>query len=268
MAELDRLDRLHGLGAMPARYTSRPRRRRPVGPLLPSLLITALLLAGVIAWSPNDSMASVRRLVGLGDHRLGTPPHVPLGRGSYAFTMTQPASGEPVGYSPCRVIKVEVNPDGAPADYNELVDTAIRHTHDATGLAFERVGLTEDRDVRASGLPLARHAPVLVMWAGEGEVPELGGRVVGIGGSAPAESDTGRLRYVTGRVVLDTDAFAEFSPSEQPLAQAIIDHEFGHLVGLAHVDDPGELMYSDNIGRTTYGPGDREGLARLGGIAC
>ena len=253
---------------MPGRYTSRPRSRRTIGPLLPSLLITALVLAGAIVWSPNDSMGAMRRLVGLGDHRLGTPPHVPFGRGSFAFTKTQPGGGEPVGYSPCRVIKVEVNPAGAPADYDELVDTAIRHTHDATGLAFERVGLTEDRDVRTSGLPLARHAPVLVMWADENEVPDLAGRIAGIGGSAAVESDTGRWRYVTGRVVLDKDAFAGFRPSEQSLAQAIVDHEFGHLVGLAHVDDPGELMYSDNIGRTTYGPGDREGLARLGGIAC
>jgi len=27
-------------------------------------------------------------------------------------------------------------------------------------------------------------------------------------------------------------------------------------------------MYDDNLGRTTYGPGDREGLARLGSISC
>ena len=50
--------------------------------------------------------------------------------------------------------------------------------------------------------------------------------------------------------------------------QAIVDHEFGHVVGLDHVHDPRELMNEDNVGLTTYGPGDREGLARLGAIDC
>ena len=55
---------------------------------------------------------------------------------------------------------------------------------------------------------------------------------------------------------------------ERANLQAIVDHEFGHLVGLDHVDDPGELMAEVNIGRTSYGPGDLEGLARLGAIPC
>jgi hypothetical protein len=106
------------------------------------------------------------------------------------------------------------------------------------------------------------------MWATAGEVPDLRGKVAGIGGSAPAEDTTGRMRYVTGRVVLDADTFDRFTPRERPLAQAIVDHEFGHLVGLGHVDDPGELMFRHNVGRTTYGPGDRRGLADLGSIPC
>ena len=218
--------------------------------------------------SPDDSMRSVRRLVGFGDHRLGTPPHVPVGRGSFKFLKTQPVGHEPVGYDPCRTIEVRVNPAGAPPHYDDLVDTAIQHTSDATGLKLERVGLTDARDTTTSTVGIARRSPVLVMWADDHEVPALAGDVAGIGGSAAVETDTGRWRYVTGRVVLDRDVFATFTPAERRFAQAIIDHEFGHLVGLAHVHDPGELMYDDNIGRTTYGPGDREGLARLGGIPC
>jgi hypothetical protein len=29
-----------------------------------------------------------------------------------------------------------------------------------------------------------------------------------------------------------------------------------------------ELMFSDNSGQVDLGPGDREGLARLGGLPC
>ena len=50
--------------------------------------------------------------------------------------------------------------------------------------------------------------------------------------------------------------------------RAIVLHELGHIVGLAHVDDPHELMYGDNIGMTDFGPGDLTGLARLGQGAC
>lgn len=266
MAELDRLDREHGLGTMPMSTNRRPRReRKSHGPVLPGLLITALLLGGALVWSPADDMEALRRLVGIGDERLGVLPETEFGQGSFSFLQVQRGSDEPVGYDPCRVIEVVVNPAGAPDNYDELVDTGLARTGAATGLVFERVGLTDDRDVVVG--PFARRRPVLIAWALPDEVPELAGDVAGIGGSV-ATGPPGRLRYVTGRVVLDQELFADFGPRETPFAQAIVDHELAHVVGLGHVDDPGELMYDDNLGRTTYGPGDREGLARLGSISC
>lgn len=270
MRELDRLDRVHGLGASPlsppAGRRQRPRRTRSSGPIVPSLLVAIMVVVGVVALSPDESFRAVRRLAGFGDDRLGAAPQVPRGLGTYRFLTTQ--HGEPVGYDPCRPVEVLVNPEHAPPGYDRLVDTALAHTAAATGLRFDRVGFTEDRDVSVSGFGGGRPRPVLVMWADAGEVGELAGEVAGIGGSAAVEDATGRLRYVTGRVVLDATTFAGFTAAEQPLAQAIVDHELGHLVGLAHVDDPNELMNADNVGRTTYGPGDREGLSRLGSIRC
>lgn len=267
MAELDRLDREFGLGAMP---TSGPARRsnkarRSSGPVLPGLLITALIVGTIVAMSPADNMRQLRRLVGFDDDRLAAVPDVPRGEGSFSFLQTQRGSDDPVGYDPCRPIEVLVNPEGAPDNYDELVDTGLERTSAATGLAFERVGLTEKRDVMTG--PFPRREPVLIVWATEDEVPDLAGDVAGIGGSV-AVGQPGNLRYVTGRVVLDRDVFASFEPEEQPFAQAIVDHELAHLVGLGHVDDPRELMYADNVGVTTYGPGDREGLARIGSVDC
>ena len=40
------------------------------------------------------------------------------------------------------------------------------------------------------------------------------------------------------------------------------------MVGLDHVDSDDELMYEDNIGQTDLGPGDLEGLAKLGAVDC
>jgi hypothetical protein len=68
--------------------------------------------------------------------------------------------------------------------------------------------------------------------------------------------------------MLDRDLFASFDAAEAVTAQAIVDHELAHVVGLGHVEDPGELMYEHALERTTYGPGDREGLARLGSVDC
>jgi hypothetical protein len=267
MEELDRLDREFGLGALPSPRAAPSRRRRTTGPVLPSLLVTALLVGGIIALSPSENLRALRRLAGFDDQRAGFVPELVDGSGSYEFTRTQPGTDEPVAYDPCRAIEVVVNPQGAPANYDHLVDTALAHTSGATGLRFERVGLTDRRDLNRTSLDV-RRSPVLVAWATADEVPKLAGDVAGLGGSVAVDPGTGRLRYVTGMVTLDTDTFEKFGEAETPLAQAIIDHEFGHLVGLAHVDDPHELMYDDNVGVTAYGPGDREGLARLGRVDC
>ncbi len=230
-----------------------------------TLAITAAVIAGVVTFAPTDEMRTVRGLVGLGADRIDAAPTVPDGSGSYAFMQTQPYSDDPVGYDPCRVIEVEVNSSGAPEGYDELVDTGIAHTAKATGLRFERIGTT---DRRPATLASSRRQPVLIAWATPDEVPDLEGDVAGVGGSTAVDVGFRGRRYVTGQIVLDAETFEEFGDREQPAAQAIVDHEFGHLVGLDHVDDPGELMNPENVGRTTYGPGDLEGLARIGGIPC
>ncbi len=267
MAELDRLDRELGLGAMPGA----PRKRRShsgKGNTVVALLASALVMAAVVAFLPGEAAGAVRRLVGLGDDRLGAAPIVPDGDGSYAFSQTQRGSDEPVGYSPCRPIRVVVNPEGAPGNYDELVDTAIEHTSEATGLRFERVGLTDDRTFEHRYSENGEEVPVIVAWATEDEVEQLEGNVAGIGGSAAVSSGTGPTRYVTGIVVLDRATFDTFGPLDHGAAQGIVDHEFGHLVGLGHVDDPGEIMNEQGVRVSTYGPGDLEGLARIGSIGC
>ena len=268
MRELDRLDRQYGLGAPLGRAPRVPSKRRTRGATLPGLLVAAMVVVGVVAVSPADNMRTVRRLAGFGDMRLGEAPSATYGAGSYEFVATQPASDEPVSYDPCRTIEVAVNPEGAPANYEDLVDTAIRRTSAATGLRLERVGATDDRDFTRELTRIGARPPVLVAWATPTEVPQLAGRVAGIGGSVAVKTSSGRLRYVTGSVVLDSELYQGFGTEDGAAAQAIVDHEFGHLVGLAHVDDPQELMNEDNLGVTSYGPGDLEGLARLGSVDC
>ncbi|WP_426244154.1 hypothetical protein [Nocardioides sp. LHG3406-4] len=256
LRELDELDRRFGLGALPP--ATAPRRARHPVRTFWVVVLTAALLAIVVAIHPSDTMAQVRALAGFGG---------PDGSGSHAFFRTQPPGREPVGYDPCQVIEVRVNPDGAPRNWETLVRTSIEHVSDASGLHLSYEGTTDSRDFRGRG---GERAPVLVGWATEDEIPDLAGAVAGLGGSTAVESRPGHLEYVTGTVVLDWAAFDGLEPGRgTAIAQAVVDHEFGHLVGLDHVEDPDELMNAETTGRQlTWGPGDLEGLARLGAIDC
>ena len=269
LAELDRLDALHGLGADPrlAPPPARPRHRRDA---LQAGLATTVLMGGLVLFDPSPVGSTTRGLLGLSPEPPYSVALLDPGDGSYAFLHQQPGSKDPVTYDPCQVIEVEINPAGAPDDYREYVDTAIERVGEASGLRFKVVGKTDDRPDRSpQRISGSGWEPVLVSWADEEEVPGLAGDVVGLGGSVVVET-LGRARYVTGSVTLDAEPFRRVAAQlgGGPQAQAIVDHEFGHLVGLDHVTDPGELMSAENNGRTTWGPGDLAGLSRLGRGRC
>ncbi|MFW6775881.1 hypothetical protein ACOACO_16470 [Nocardioides sp. CPCC 205120] len=266
---LDRLDEHYGLGASP--YSPPPPRRGRGGGLtlrgaVPAGIVVALLVVATLAVAP--AAAPLRAALGL--ERYGEGADYEPGQGTYAFAATQDGSDEPVGYDPCSTVRIVVNPEGAPDDHRALVDRAVATIEGATGLDLEVVGETDDREIDDRGLdPAGNPEPSLVMWAEEDEVDDLEGDVAGIGGSSRVQV-AGRWGYASGIVVLDREDFAaiEDQPGGAEQRQAIVDHEFAHLVGLGHVDDPSELMHAENTGQTEFGPGDLEGLARLGSIAC
>lgn len=111
-----------------------------------------------------------------------------------------------------------------------------------------------------------RWAPVLIAWSDPAESPRLLGSVAGIGGSTSLPVSERQVVYVTGNVILDGPAFTQILSHDdgKDQARAIILHELGHLIGLAHVDDPSELMNDKNEGEATnFGPGDLSGIAAL-----
>lgn len=239
-----------------------------------ALVIALVAGVGMVIAVPSLLPSSLRDLVGLGPERLGEAPD-PSGTGPYEFLATQPGDPDvPVGYNPCERIPIRVNLDGAPAGSLELVQRAMNIVESATGLRFDYQGSTDRRPQwEGETIPVIlgqpKASPVLVSWASADEVDVLEGRVAGVGGSV-AIADGGTERYVTGGITLDTDAFAEIDASEggQDEELAILLHEFGHLVGLDHVDDEGELMNAENVGRLDYGPGDLLGLSKIGKIDC
>ncbi|WP_341928276.1 matrixin family metalloprotease [Nocardioides psychrotolerans] len=192
----------------------------------------------------------------------GTPgPH-------HAFFFTQPGSSLPVTWSSCHPVTYVVNPAHAPAGWVDLVASAVDEVAEATGLDFAYLGTTSDRAFNRSVRSPTDFEPVLIGWAMPQEISDLEGTVAGVAGPDSITVD-GHTTYVTGKVILDAESYARLeADGDEGGARAILMHELGHVMGLAHVDDAGELMHEDNIGRETFGPGDLQGLAVLGAGRC
>lgn len=234
-----------------------------------SVVTTAALVAGVVALHPSSEMAGVRRLVGLGDEHVLALPEIGSSDGVFAFSATQPGSTDPVGWNPCQPVEYAVNPAGMPDGGRDLVERAITRISGATGLEFEDAGDTDRRPFTGALVPLGGAQPVVIAWGDSTEFPRLADRIAGLGGAASEQGVAGRRYYVTGGVALDTDTFTDRSVAlRTEQMEAIVLHELGHVVGLAHVDDTGELMADENSGRLDLGPGDREGLALLSSVPC
>lgn len=267
LRQLDRLDATHGLGtAIPAN-----RRRRPVQDWLPFVVapVAMILIAFMI---PGVMPAEVGRLIGRGPERLA-PVVSGSSTGAHAFLHLRPGSDQPITWDPCRPIRYAINPQGGPQDAVELVQESVEIVAALTGLEFEYTGLTDDRpEWERPFIPSFRSekGPALISWATEEEVAALSGNVAGVGGAAAVPDRLGKMHLKGGGVTLDIASFDRMSerPSGGRAAQRrVILHELGHLVGLDHVDDDGELMAPGSPARE-FGPGDREGLAILGRGDC
>lgn len=234
-----------------------------------STVVTLIAVAAFLTFDRGPIGFAVRDVFGANDRvrpavqAEGTPG------GHFEFTRTQPGSDAPVGWNPCEEIHYEVNPDGAPEEWESLIGSAVDEISERTGLGFTYDGTTDDRDFGDRYSSGQSAPPVLIGFADADEVPDLEGDVAGLGG-ATAVGLNQRYGYVTGMAVFDTDTFDRLDgrTGGETAMRSIILHELGHVVGLAHVDDRGEIMYGEALARTTFGTGDRKGLAKLGAIAC
>jgi hypothetical protein len=252
-------------------YRERPRSRRSRlsdrSRAYLAALVALLLTVCVLMLDPGANGFRFRSWFGIDDRVVGAVE--PSGEGRYRFFDTQAGGRVPVAWNPCETIHYLVNPEGAPDGWEELVEDGVEEVSGAAGLRFEYDGTTDDRGF-TDRIDVVGHArPVLLGWADEDEVPKLQGDVAGLAGPV-TQTRNGFSRYVTGMVVLDRDAFADLEDQLDSRArqQAVLMHELGHLLGLDHVQDPAELMFESNLGRTTLGKGDRRGLAILGGVPC
>lgn len=209
---------------------------------------------------------------------LGAPPPKESSSTEYSFirTVDGPDGVRPVAWDPCRPIHLVVNDAKAPTGSDKLLQEATAQITAATGLRFIVDGPTTetpsaDRAPENKDLYGDTWSPVLVSWTDPATVPQLKGTVAGLAGPDGAPYyEPDQEHWVSGSVNLDGPQLATElrSPGGWAAARAIVMHEFGHLVGLKHVPERTELMYGETTGRTTFGPGDLEGLRQLGLGPC
>lgn len=244
-----------------------------------------LVLVGA-AYVDNGLLGHDSVLRAFGINQLpGVPsrgPDRPISAGSnsnhYAFTATRrPDGNDPVTWSPCRTIHLVVNKAAAPPQADRLLRESLDRVSELSGLRFVVDGETDetpatDRPPQNKNPFKGRWAPALVAWTTPVVVPELQGIVAGVGG--PREAPAGypdERHYVSGIVYLDGPSISDVlqRPTGWAQSRAIVMHELGHMVGLAHVNSDAELMDGENdSGITDFGEGDREGLRRLGSGPC
>jgi hypothetical protein len=215
-------------------------------------------------------------------HPLGTSSSygAPIRGVDYNFLKIR-TDGTPVRWQPCAAIRYAVNLRNAPRGSLAEVREAATRVGAVTGISWKLVGVTH----RSPGAQIRqelrirraepRYPPVLVSWLPHQSFVQLEGwDGHALAFAVPIE---GRQRdggwYVTGTVVVDRSTVQSRGFRNRFSQGTILMHEFGHIVGLAHVGPKDELMWSPELTvhsrrpeflQTTWGPGDLLGLQQVG----
>ncbi|MGZ8631617.1 MAG: hypothetical protein ACXWZF_11735 [Actinomycetota bacterium] len=190
-------------------------------------------------------------------------------RDEYRF-IARDFDGDPVRWNPCEPVHYVVNVAEAPEGSLNDVQEAVLRISAATGIAFTYDGLTEEvlerrRDMVQVDLYGEGWAPVIVTWVdpGTSSISFRSGNDVAAGVASPF-TPPGSDVIVSGWIAInseDPNGPGFVSPDDQG---PVVLHEWGHVMGLDHVQERGQLMHEAGGGVSDFGAGDLEGLRRLG----
>ena len=193
------------------------------------------------------------------------------GGDGYRFLHTRD-NGQPVRWSTCEPIEYVVRPANEPEGARELLEESIDRISEVTGLELSfvrttREGPSNKRQPYQPDRYGDRWAPVLITYSDGDEYPRLKGQAAGYAGPTYVEHSGVAPRFVSGMVVLDAE---QMSSMGEEGTRAVMLHELAHVIGLAHIQDRGQLMNPVQYGRgvTDLQEGDLAGLRALGQGRC
>jgi matrixin len=192
------------------------------------------------------------------------------------FRFLERVGGAPVRWNPCETITYAVNAAGVTSPVRPDLKEALRRVTHATGVEFRSVGSTRETFTRAYQRMryegVIRKAELILIWVDHDAYLGILRRLHDPRPSiAFAKTMAGLFahqdQYFGGIVIVDDDATATRGFGYRYAHGSVLLHELGHIMGLDHVRDPDQLMYSGrhpNFSVRTFGRGDLEGLRRLG----
>lgn len=254
----------------PARFPTPVPSRPDLGPPGPPArrqrwpIVVAIVVVGLMA------VGQIGAATWLGDTGSVEGEHAFLGR----------SPDGPYRWNPCQPISFEVNLDHAPPGALEDVREAVTRVSEATGIAFEEAGTTSRTVDMQMGRAFQsripgeeRFLPLLIEWVPHEHFDFVADthRAAAFGIPYRGFGDLARS-YVSGAIAMDAGEDLPGGFGQRYSRGVILMHELAHVMGLAHVGSPDEIMWSPDaseerfpdLSQADWGPGDLEGLAALG----